>query len=232
MSAFAEAGIARYPSRFVAPGAERGQLAMPWLVAAVYDRFMRGAEVACLTAWRAELLAGLSGDVLDVGAGTGANLPHYPAPVQRIVLAEPDPHMLRRLRRKLEQTRDPRVETLAAPVEALPFPDASFDAVVSTLVLCSVVDQAVALREIRRLLRPDGVFVFLEHVAAEGKPRRLAWQRRCEPVWKWLMGGCHLTRLTRNAIAAAGLRIEREQRESMRKAFPIARPCVRGIARN
>ncbi len=205
---------------------------MPWLVAAVYDRFMRGTEVACLTAWRSDLLAGLSRDVLDVGAGTGANLPHYPALVRRIVLAEPDPHMLRRLRRKLEQAKDPRVETVAAPVEALPFPDASFDAVVSTLVLCSVVDQAVALREIRRVLRPDGAFVFLEHVAAEDKPRRLAWQRRCEPVWKRLMGGCHLTRRTRDAIAAAGLRIEREQRQSMRKALPIARPCVRGIARN
>jgi ubiquinone/menaquinone biosynthesis C-methylase UbiE len=103
--------------------------------------------------------------------------------------------------------------------------------VVSSLVLCSVQDPQAALAQIRRVLKPGGRLVFLEHVAADGKPNRLKWQRRIEPVWKHLMGNCHLTRRTEAAIEAAGFRIERIQRESMRKALPVCRPSIRGIAR-
>ena len=201
---------------------------MSWLMAAVYDRFMKVSEEACLGKWRAELLADLSGEVLEVGAGTGSTLSLYPKAVTRLVLAEPDPHMRRRLR---EKPRPAGVEVSDASLEKLPFDDQSFDAVVCSLVLCSVRDQKAALAEIARVLRPGGRLVFLEHVAADGKPDRLKWQGRIEPVWKHLMDNCHLTRRTEAAIAAAGLHIERIQRESIRKALPIVRPSIRGVAR-
>jgi ubiquinone/menaquinone biosynthesis C-methylase UbiE len=201
---------------------------MSWLMAAVYDRFMKVSEEACLGKWRAELLADLSGEVLEVGAGTGSTLSLYPKAVTRLVLAEPDPHMRRRLR---EKPRPAGVEVSDASLEKLAFDDRSFDAVVCSLVLCSVRDQKAALAEIARVLRPGGRLVFLEHVAADGKPDRLKWQGRIEPVWKHLMGNCHLTRRTEAAIAAAGLQIERIQRESIRKALPIVRPSIRGSAR-
>jgi ubiquinone/menaquinone biosynthesis C-methylase UbiE len=199
---------------------------MSWLMAAVYDRFMRVSEEACLGRWRAELLRELSGEVLEVGAGTGSTLGLYPKAVTRLVMAEPDPHM----RRKLAEKRG-TIEISDAPAEKLPFDEASFDAVVCSLVLCSVRDQAAALAELARVLRPGGRLVFLEHVAADGKPDRLKWQGRIEPVWKHLMGNCHLTRRTEAAIAAAGLDIESIQRESIRKALPIVRPSIRGVAR-
>jgi ubiquinone/menaquinone biosynthesis C-methylase UbiE len=199
---------------------------MSWLMAAVYDRFMKVSEEACLARWRADLLRDLSGEVLEVGAGTGSTLGLYPKAVTRLVMAEPDPHM----RRKLLEKRG-TIEVSDAPAEKLPFDQASFDAVVCSLVLCSVRDQAAALAEIARVLRPCGRLLFLEHVAADGKPERLKWQGRIEPVWKHLMGNCHLTRRTEAAIAAAGLEIETIQRESIRKALPIVRPSIRGVAR-
>ncbi|HXM81874.1 MAG TPA: class I SAM-dependent methyltransferase [Burkholderiales bacterium] len=204
---------------------------MSWLMAAVYDRFMCGSEEACLAQWRAELLRELSGEVLEVGAGTGVTLPHYPKSVTRLTLCEPDAHMRRKLKTKADSSGLRNIEISGASLESLRYDAASFDAVVCSLVLCSVPDQAAALAEIRRVLKPAGRLAFLEHVAADGKPRRLLWQRRIEPVWKHLMGNCHLTRRTESAIAAAGFRFERIQRESIRKALPIVRPSIRGIAR-
>jgi ubiquinone/menaquinone biosynthesis C-methylase UbiE len=202
---------------------------MSWLMAAVYDGMMRGSEEACLGQWRAELLRELSGSVLEIGAGTGATLSLYPKTVTRLVMCEPDPHM----RRKLEAKRGTaaNLEISASSIQDLPFKENSFDAVVCSLVLCSVPDQQAALAQVRRVLKPGGRLVFLEHVAADGKPKRLKWQRRIEPVWKRLTGNCHLTRRTEAAIEAAGFRIERIQRESMRKALPVCRPSIRGIAR-
>lgn len=204
---------------------------MSWLMSAVYDRFMLSAEEACLVEWRGELLAGLAGEVLEIGAGTGANLPHYPAAVSRLVLTEPDRHMLAKLERRAARAGRAGVELRGAPSDALPFPDAAFDAVVSTLVLCSVTDLERTLREVLRVLRPGGRFVFLEHVAAEDRPSRLVWQERVEPVWKHIAGNCHLTRRTGAAIRRAGFEIERETRESMRKASTLARQTIRGVAR-
>jgi ubiquinone/menaquinone biosynthesis C-methylase UbiE len=190
---------------------------------------MRGSEEACLGQWRAELLRELSGTVLEIGAGTGATLGLYPKAVTRLVMAEPDPHMRGKLEAKVGSGTT--VEVSSFSVEELNFKEQTFDAVVCSLVLCSVRDQAAALASIRRVLKPGGRLVFLEHVAADGKPARLKWQRRIEPVWKHLMGNCHLTRRTEAAIEAAGFRIERVQRESMRKALPVCRPSIRGIAR-
>lgn len=204
---------------------------MSWLMSSIYDRFMRNAEEACLGAWRADLLRGLSGAVLEIGAGTGANLRHYPSSVTRLVVTEPDPHMLGRLRARAAADAPPRTELLRASSDALPFEDGSFDAVVTTLVLCSVLDPRATLSELARVLRPGGALLYLEHVAAEDRPDRLAWQRRIEPVWKHVAGNCHLTRRTSDTIRAAGFEVEREVRESMRKSLFFTRPTVRGLAR-
>ncbi len=203
---------------------------MSWLFATAYDPFMRRTERACLADWRRELLAALpaiGARVLEIGAGTGANLAFYPA-LERLVLSDADPHMLARLGRRPELGR---AEVVRASAGDLPFDDGAFDAVVSTLVLCSVPDQAVTLGEIRRVLRPGGALVFLEHVAAEDAPSRLRWQRRIEPLWSRVAGGCHLTRDTRAAIERAGFAFEALTKESMRKALPIVRPTIRGVAR-
>ena len=204
---------------------------MAWLLAPIYDRFMRVSEEACLGRWRAELLKDLSGNVLEIGSGTGATLPHYPKTVTRLVLSEPDPNMRRQLQKKLAASEGSRAEVSDASIAALPFEPASFDAVVCSLVLCSVPEQKAALAEIARVLKPGGRLVFMEHVAADGKPGRLKWQRRIEPLWKRCMGNCHLTRRTEAAILAAGFEFERIERESIRKALPIVRPSIRGVAR-
>jgi ubiquinone/menaquinone biosynthesis C-methylase UbiE len=204
---------------------------MSRLMALIYDRFMRKTEEH-LGVWREELLGELTGRGLEVGVGTGANLAHYPAEVEHLLLVEPDPHMRRRLEARLK--RDPPQaaawEPVAAGVEALPAPDESLDFVVCTLVLCSVPDPDAALSEMRRVLRPGGRLVFLEHVAAEDDPGRLRWQRRLEPTWRWFAGNCHLTRRTQESIEAAGFRLEDCTRASMRKAWPFLRPTVRGVA--
>ncbi|HJO34016.1 MAG TPA: class I SAM-dependent methyltransferase [Anaerolineales bacterium] len=205
---------------------------MSWLGAAIYDRFTRRSEQACLQDWRASLLAGVRGDIIEVGAGTGANLTHYPPAIERLVLVEPDRYMRRKLSKKLAASgRTNSVDIIDRALEKLDLPDESFDFVVATLVLCSVADLTAALAAIYQLLTPGGGLVFLEHVAAEERPRRLRWQRRLQPVWKRVAGNCHLARHTTSAILAAGFVIEAVTRECMRKAAPVLRPTVRGIAR-
>ena len=202
---------------------------MPWLMARVYNRVMASSEQACLARWRRELFAPLHGRVLEVGAGTGASLPCYPDTLDELVLAEPDPHMRRQLEARLDGHA--RVSVCADPIESLAVPDASFDAVVSSLVLCSVAAPERALAEILRVLRPGGRFVFIEHVVAHGEPVRLRWQRRVEPIWKRVAGNCHLTRDTEAAIGAAGLRIQTLQHDHLQNPMPLIRPCIRGWAR-
>jgi SAM-dependent methyltransferase len=202
-----------------------------FFMASIYDAFMRPMEEACGHAWRRELLGELRGAVLEVGAGTGRNLDHYPRDLERLVLLEPDPHMARRLRRQL--ARSPfagRAEVIDADLDGAALAPESFDVVVATLVLCSVPDVPAALASMRRLLRPGGELRFLEHVASD-EPSRLAWQRRIEPLWKRIAGGCHLCRRTEASIEAAGFRLDRVERASARKALPIVRPTVRGVAR-
>lgn len=201
---------------------------MSRLFALVYDPFMRRTEEACLAGWRKELLSELEGDVLEIGAGTGANLAFYGPSVRRLVLAEPDAFMRRRLEEKAPRVRG-GVEIVSAEAESLPFDSGTFDVVASTLVLCTVRDPDAALCEARRVLRPSGRLVFLEHVVAE-EPGRRAWQGRIDPIWKHLAGGCRLVRDTASAVRRAGFEILREERASMRKAPPWVRPTIRGVA--
>jgi len=174
------------------------------IFAALYDQKSASAERRWMDERRRRLLAGARGAVLEIGGGTGANLAHY-RNVDRVTIAEPDPFMRNRIGPKLDEARVP-VEVSAAGAEALPYPDGSFDTVVSTLVLCTVPDQEAALDEVRRVLRPGGRLLFIEHVRAAGSAAR--WQDRLEPLWRRLLGGCHPNRDTVAAIEEAGFEIE------------------------
>jgi ubiquinone/menaquinone biosynthesis C-methylase UbiE len=197
------------------------------LAAALYDRVMANLEAAGLSQWRRELLSPLQGRVLEIGAGTGRNLEMYPATVTELVLAEPDRHMRARLEARVRGAK-PGVEITDAPAEALPFADGYFDAAVSTLVLCSVKDPNRVAGELRRVIRPGGRLVIIEHVAAEPGSRRARWQAGIEPVWKRVAGNCHLTRDTATTLSEAGFDAAALKAESMPEAPAVVRPTVRG----
>jgi ubiquinone/menaquinone biosynthesis C-methylase UbiE len=191
-----------------------------------YDRLLAPTEDAGLSDMRSELLSQATGRCLEVGAGTGLNLPHWPADLEELVLTEPDPHMSAQLRKKLD--REARV--VEAPGERLPFDDDHFDTVALTLVLCTVPDPDAALREIDRVLKPGGRFLYLEHVRAE-EPGLARGRDRLETPWKWFGDGCHCNRATLRAIEASPLEVETADRGSMPKAPPLVRPILRGSAR-
>lgn len=180
--------------------------------AALYDPLTWWAERRVLPPIRRRLAGEATGRVLEVGPGTGANFPYYPPTAGPVVAAEPDPCMLRRAVRRARGS-ERRILLCQAEAEALPFIAGAFEAVVVTLVLCSVGDQDRALAEARRVLRPGGTLRFLEHVRGAGRVGRL--QDLVTPVWRRVGAGCHPNRRTEQAIAAAGFRtqeLERQQR--------------------
>lgn len=201
-----------------------------WLMSKYYDHMLLDAEKKCLQDWRKILLQDLAGDVIELGSGTGANLAFYPEKLNRLVLTEPDPHMRHQLTLKLKTHPHLPVTLSDAPAELLPFPGGTFDAAVSTLVLCSVKNPERALSELYRVLKPQGKLLFIEHVIASNRPERLKWQRRIEPFWKLLQCGCHLTRDTEVSILQAGFELQKITRQSMRGVPPIVRPCIWGVA--
>jgi ubiquinone/menaquinone biosynthesis C-methylase UbiE len=201
-----------------------------WMMAKFYDRIMADAEDRCLRDWRAALLQDLSGKVLELGCGTGANLEFYPTTVKQLALAEPDRNMRQKLTKKLPQYQYLEAIVLDYSGEYIPIPDNSVDAVVCTLVLCTVKNPQQILSEIYRILKPRGRLVFIEHVAAVNNPKRLKWQTRIEPIWKIIGCGCHLTRPTEQNLIQAGFTIQNITNESMRGVPPIVRPSIRGTA--
>ena len=195
--------------------------------AATYDSQMRKTERAGLADMRRSLLAQASGRVLEVGGGTGANLAHYGPAVTSLTVTEPDVFMIKRLERRI-QGEAPDTTVLRAPAEDLPFDDDSFDVVVATLVLCGVDDQPRAVREIRRVLRPHGRLLFVEHLrstdAKLAKTQdRLNWLNR-------LVVCCDCNRPTLDTITDAGFEINNLEHTSLPKAPPFVRPTVVGTA--
>lgn len=199
----------------------------------LYEPLIGANEKAGLRSIRAELLRSATGRTLEIGAGTGLNLEHFPDAVTELVLAEPDPHMSKRLRRRLEARPRPAagVEMVDAEAEQLPFEDASFDTVVVTLVLCSARDPRRAVEEIRRVLRPGGAFLYIEHVRDDEGTRRGRWQDRLCPLWAGLMGGCHPNRDSGRLVSEAfGVP------EPVKGTFPgsgtaLLKPLIDGIVR-
>jgi ubiquinone/menaquinone biosynthesis C-methylase UbiE len=177
---------------------------------------------------RRKLLAPAEGRVLEVGAGTGSNLPYYPERVDDLTLTDELGGMLRRSERRAEQAGR-HVETVAAPVERLPFEDALFDTVVGSLLLCSVDDQDAALAEIGRVLKPGGRYLFLEHVRSDD-PRVAARQDRWEGVWGVVAMGCHPNRDTLSRIEAAFV-VDELVQDKLPAGPSIMRPYVLGRAR-
>ncbi len=198
------------------------------MYAAVYDKMNAAPEEAGVAALRQGLIAAAAGATIEIGAGTGLNLSHYPPAVTRLVLTEPDPAMRARLAAKLDQlTLD--AETHAMPAEALAFEDGSFDTAVCTTVLCTVPDQAVALAEIRRVLKPGGQLLFLEHVRSE-RPRIARLQDAVRPFYAVVGRGCHPNRETLAAIEAAGFHVRSHRREIAPKTPATENELAVGIA--
>jgi len=196
------------------------------LMAPVYDRMSRKSEEAGLGAVRQGLLADANGRVLEIGAGTGVNLPHYGESVESLVVTDPEPPMLRRLRESARE-QAPRAEVVEAPAEDLPFEDASFDTVVSTLVLCGV-DQERSLHEIRRVLRPGGRLLFIEHVRSDD-PAVARLQDRINWFNRFLVG-CECNRQTLTAIEGAGFAVSRVEHMTLPEAPKFVRPAIVGAA--
>lgn len=186
--------------------------------AALYDTISRPTERGAIGRERARLIRPLTGRVLEIGIGTGTNLPHYAAGAQ-VVGIEPDPYMLRRARNRLAGIGSTHIALQQAEAEALPFADGCFDHVVSTLVLCTVRDPMRALSEMRRVLRPGGMLHFVEHVRADGAAGRL--QDFVRPLWKYFGAGCTVNRRTGELLEPSGFRIERLSTMRMEALIPV-----------
>lgn len=198
------------------------------LFAAGYDAFAGVAERAGLAERRHALLRQARGATLELGAGTGVNIEHYPPEVTELVLSEPDKHMAKKLRRRLSESGR-AAEAVEAPAERLPFEDQRFNTVVGTLVLCTIPDPAGALAETARVLKPGGRFLFLEHVRAES-PRLARWQDRLHTPWFYFGAGCNCNRPTLRTIEASPLKVESVEHTEMPKAVPIVKPMITGAA--
>jgi SAM-dependent methyltransferase len=196
---------------------------------ALYDPLLWIGERAGLRAHRTTLLGRARGCTIEIGSGTGLNLPHYPNDLDELVLVEPDAAMRARLEKKLNRSRR-RARLVDAPAERLPFPDRSIDTLVSCFVLCTVRAPDLALHEIARVLRPDGQLLFIEHVRSDA-PALARWQDRLDTTWRRLARGCRCNRATSELIVTCGLELADVRAASWPAMPPIVRPLIIGRAR-
>jgi ubiquinone/menaquinone biosynthesis C-methylase UbiE len=196
--------------------------------AAGYDTAFARTERAGLAQQRARVVSAAHGRTLELGAGTGLNLRHYPAGGIELTLTEPESPMFARLAQRV-LTERPDAQVLRASAEQLPFANASFDTVIATLVLCTVRDQAAALAEVRRVLRPGGTLRFLEHVRSDGA-RVARVQDLIQPLWIHIGHGCHCNLDTLSAIRSAGFAVTDLSREVLPRAPAIIAPLILGMA--
>ena len=196
------------------------------LFAAGYDLLNSGVE-GRVVPYRKRTAGIAYGDVLEIGGGTGANLPYYPQ-ASNITFIEPDRHMVRRLRRNVAgQECDATIVQQVG--ESLPFADASFDTVVTTLVLCMVRDADAVIREARRVLKPGGAFLFYEHVLSP-RSRGRWWQHKLNPIWKCFTTGCNLNRDLTASIQSAGFRSIEIEAFDLSVGLPVTIPNIVGAA--
>ncbi len=196
------------------------------LFAAFYD-VLNSVVEGRVQPYRRETAGKAWGDVLEIGGGTGANIPYY-APDVRLTMAEPNPHMTKRLNRRAKKLGR-AVEVVPDVGEKLPFDDASFDCVVTTLVLCMVDDLERVVSEARRVIRPGGSFLFYEHVvSSNGAMRR--WQRWMNPAWRFATTGCNLDRDIAGAIKAVGFRRVELTSFDLSVGLPVTIPNIVGAA--
>ena len=200
------------------------------IFARLFDRVVRRADPQQAD-HRRELLAGVSGRVIEIGAGNGINFPNYPPEVTEVVAVEPEAYLREKAAEAAAGAPVP-VTVVDGLADDLPGEPGSFDAAVSSLVLCSVPDQSRALTEIRRVLKPGGELRFYEHVLAED-PKVARLQNRIEPVWRFCAGGCHPNRDTAAAIETAGFDIDRCRRFPFKPGplMTVVEPHVIGVAR-
>lgn len=201
------------------------------IFARAYKAFSPTLEQKGAAEHRAELLAGLHGRVVEIGAGLGTNFAHYPRAVTEVVALEPEPYL--RAQAEVAAHRAPiPVRVIDGLADDLPAAEASFDAGVVSLVLCSVPDQQRALAELRRVIRPGGELRFYEHIRADAAVHA-ALQRTVDLVWPWFGAGCHTSRDTLHAIEHAGFIVEHSRQFRFLPsplAYPVA-PHVIGVAR-
>ena len=195
---------------------------------AIYDPLLWMGERAGMAGRRSALLSRATGRVLELGAGTGLNLPHYPDHLDELVLTEPSPPMIARLERRAKRSQVP-TNVMVADAEQLPFEDDSFDTVVSTLVLCTVDDPKRTIDEIARVLRPGGRLLFLEHVRAD-TPRLARWQDRLHRPWHAFAAGCNANRPTVDMLQDSPLRVAKVERDRWKWMPALVRPLAMGTA--
>jgi len=200
---------------------------MSRIFALTYDRSMARMEKAGFAELRERALGEATGDVLEIGGGTGSNLRFYGPAVTSLTIAEPEAPMLKRLEKKVREQGSP-AKVVRAAAENLPFADDSFDTVVSTLVLCGVEDQRQALREIRRVLRPGGRLVFVEHVRSDD-PKLARTQDRMNGLNRFV-ARCDCNRATLDAIRSEGFEIESLEHTTLSKVPKFVRPAIVGAA--
>jgi len=199
-----------------------------YVFAGMYDRFLARVERHGLSDKRKEMLAPAYGRTVELGTGTGLNLPHYPEAVTELVLTEPYPHMVAKLATKVRD-HPKRVQLTVAGAEQLPFEDASFDTVVAAMIMCTVRDPDVVLAEIERILKPGGQYLFLEHVR-NPDPKIARKQDIVQLGWYWFGNECHCNRPTTETLRGSSLVIEDLKQDKMPGAWEFIEAMIIGRA--